>query len=115
MAAALTLEKVREALIKQEDTIIFRLIERANFPFNSPTYDDEKFSSLSGSLLQFLVKETEAVQSKVRNSIITNYILFSYITYIYTPVCPFENANVKTLMLISAFAKSAFVIITITL
>ncbi|XP_021820946.1 chorismate mutase 2 [Prunus avium] len=60
----LTLDKVREALIRQEDTIVFRLIQRANFPVNSPTYD-EKFASFSGSLLQFVVKETEALQSKV--------------------------------------------------
>lgn len=61
----LTLEKVREALIKQEDTIISRLIQRANFPLNSPAYDEGKFPSFPGSLLQFVVKETEALQSKV--------------------------------------------------
>lgn len=67
----LTLDKVREALIRQEDTIVFRLIQRANFPVNSPTYD-EKFASFSGSLLQFVVKETEALQSKVNYCFITN-------------------------------------------
>ncbi|KAM1012763.1 hypothetical protein ACFX13_043561 [Malus domestica] len=61
----LTLEKVREALIKQEDAIIYRLIQRANFPLNSPAYDEKTFPSFSGSLLQFVVKETEALQSKV--------------------------------------------------
>lgn len=61
----LTLGKVREALIKQEDTIIYRLIQRANFPLNSPAYDEKTFPSFSGSLLQFVVKEAEALQSKV--------------------------------------------------
>lgn len=64
---SLTLEKVREALITQEDTIVFRLIERASFPLNSPTYD-HKFSS-SLSLFHFIVKGTESLQSQVIPSI----------------------------------------------
>ena len=59
----LSLDKVRQALISQEDTIVFRLIERAVFPLNSPTYH-RKFSS-SPSLFHFLVKGTEALQSQV--------------------------------------------------
>lgn len=62
---SLTLEKVREALITQEDTIVFRLIERVSFPLNSPTYD-HKFSS-SLSLFHFIVKGTESLQSQVIN------------------------------------------------
>ncbi|KAF5192630.1 Chorismate mutase [Thalictrum thalictroides] len=63
----LSLESVRESLISQEDTIVFTLIERAKFPFNSPTYDDDPSSScvLSGSLVQFIVKETEILHAKV--------------------------------------------------
>jgi hypothetical protein len=38
-ANALTLESVRESLIRKEETIIFSLIERGRFPINSPTYD----------------------------------------------------------------------------
>ena len=34
----LDLAKIRYALIRQEDTIIFKLIERAQFPHNSPIY-----------------------------------------------------------------------------
>ncbi|KAJ1381465.1 Chorismate mutase, AroQ class, eukaryotic type [Sesbania bispinosa] len=61
-----TLNSVREALVRQEDTIVFGLIERAKFPINSHTYD-EKYAEIKdfcGSLVDFLVKSTEAVQAK---------------------------------------------------
>ncbi|XP_017983877.1 PREDICTED: chorismate mutase 2 isoform X3 [Theobroma cacao] len=63
----LTLELIRESLIRQEDTIVFSLIERARFPLNSPTYDKSYASSVPGScgsLVEFIVKETEAIQAK---------------------------------------------------
>lgn len=65
-ATGMTLDAVRDALIRQEDTIIFHLIERAKFPVNSPTYDESRASILGfcGSLVQFIVKETEAAQAK---------------------------------------------------
>lgn len=62
-----TLASVREDLIRQEDTIIYGLIERAKFPSNSHTYD-EKYAQIpgfSGSLVEFVVKNTEDVQAKV--------------------------------------------------
>lgn len=62
---AITLESVRNNLIRQEDTIIFYLIERANYPINSPLYRDDPCAAVSGSMLQFLFKETEAIQAKV--------------------------------------------------
>lgn len=37
-SSALSLGNIREALIRQEDTIIFSLIERAQFAFNEPVY-----------------------------------------------------------------------------
>ncbi|ESW33082.1 hypothetical protein PHAVU_001G041900 [Phaseolus vulgaris] len=61
-----TLASVRENLIRQEDTIIYALIERAKFPFNSHTYD-EKYAQIpgfSGSLFEFVVKNTEDIQAK---------------------------------------------------
>jgi chorismate mutase len=66
-ANALTLESVRQSLIRQEDTIVFGLIERARFPINSPTYNVSyaNITGFSGSLAQFLVRETEALQAKV--------------------------------------------------
>ncbi|XWS70500.1 hypothetical protein CRYUN_Cryun03dG0053300 [Craigia yunnanensis] len=61
----LTLELVRDSLIRQEDTIVFSLIERARFPLNSPTYDPSYASipGACGSLVEFFVKQTEAVQA----------------------------------------------------
>ncbi|MBA0774251.1 hypothetical protein Gotri_009472 [Gossypium trilobum] len=62
----LTLESVRDSLIRQEDSIVFSLIERAKFPLNAPTYDPSYFSMPAsyGSLVELVVKQTEAVQAK---------------------------------------------------
>ncbi|MBA0564774.1 hypothetical protein Golob_009687 [Gossypium lobatum] len=62
----LTLESVRDSLIRQEDSIVFSLIERAKFPLNAPTYDPCYFSMPGsyGSLVELVVKQTEAVQAK---------------------------------------------------
>ncbi|VFR01738.1 unnamed protein product [Cuscuta campestris] len=68
-----TLESVRKSLVRQEDTIVFCLIERAKFPTNSPLYDEQSSPSSpasrvpmwSGSLFEYIVRETEALQSKV--------------------------------------------------
>jgi chorismate mutase len=64
----LTLANIRESLIQQEDTIIYALLQRAQFGFNSPTYDNSSFSTpgFDGSLLQFMLKETEHLHAKVR-------------------------------------------------
>lgn len=56
----LNLESLRKSLIRQEDTIIFSLIERSKFPINSILYED----SPSASLFHFFLKESEAVQAK---------------------------------------------------
>lgn len=66
-ASGITLETVRDSLIRQEDTIIFSLIERAKFPFNSPIYQQSYASipGFSGPLIDFFVKQTEALQAKV--------------------------------------------------
>lgn len=66
----LSLESVRNSLIRQEDTIIFALIERSKFPVTSVLYDDKSSSSsfihgVSGSLFQYFVKQTESIQAKV--------------------------------------------------
>ncbi|KAL5710574.1 Chorismate mutase 2 [Ranunculus cassubicifolius] len=57
----LNLQSIRDSLIRQEDTIIFSLIERARFPINSPAYDS---SQIGGSVLDYIVKETEIIQAK---------------------------------------------------
>ncbi|XP_015884037.1 chorismate mutase 2 [Ziziphus jujuba] len=65
-ANGMTLEAVRDSLIRQEDTIIFSLIERAKFPLNSPTYQQSYASipGFSGPLIDFFVKQAEALQAK---------------------------------------------------
>ncbi|CAL0333069.1 unnamed protein product [Lupinus luteus] len=60
--AEYTLDSVRAALIREEDSIIYGLIERAKFPINSQTYT--QIPHFSASLLHFVVTNTEAVQAK---------------------------------------------------
>jgi chorismate mutase len=61
----MSLDAVRESLIRQEDTIVFSLIERAKFPMNSPTYQQSKpCVGFCGSLIRFFVSETESLQAK---------------------------------------------------
>lgn len=64
----MTLETVRDSLIREEDTIIFSLIERTKYPINVGAYDKSKtaISGCSNSLVEFMVKETEAAYAKVR-------------------------------------------------
>ncbi|KAK7352641.1 hypothetical protein VNO80_18065 [Phaseolus coccineus] len=61
-----TVASARASLVRQEDTIIFALIERARFPLNSPTYNQSYtfISHLQDSILDFVIRNTEAVQSK---------------------------------------------------
>lgn len=59
------LEAVRSSLVRQEDTIIFSLIERSKYPINSRLYDP------INSLLHFFIKQSEAVQAKVCVSLIS--------------------------------------------
>lgn len=68
MANWVSLENVRKSLIRQEDTIIFSLIERSKYPIPPSLYDDKcsLIPALSGSLLESIVKETEATQAKVK-------------------------------------------------
>ncbi|KAH9329753.1 hypothetical protein KI387_001861, partial [Taxus chinensis] len=63
----LTLESIRESLIRQEDSIIFNLLERSHYCFNAPAYDANQFSfpAFEGSLVEFMLKETELLHSKV--------------------------------------------------
>nr|D2CSU5.1 RecName: Full=Chorismate mutase 2; Short=PhCM2 [Petunia x hybrida]ACI41890.1 chorismate mutase 2 [Petunia x hybrida] len=63
----LSLDLIRDSLIRQEDTIIFNLIERIKFPINSTLYKKPSswFPDFTGSLFQYLFQETEALQSKV--------------------------------------------------
>ncbi|PSS33667.1 Chorismate mutase [Actinidia chinensis var. chinensis] len=62
-----TLEGIRHSLIRQEDTIIFSLLERAQFCFNADTYNPKSFvmDGFHGSLVDFMVKETEKLHARV--------------------------------------------------
>ncbi|GAB2285948.1 Chorismate mutase [Dionaea muscipula] len=63
----ITLDSIRETLVNQEDTIIFSLIQRANYPTNSRAYAASPggtIHGIPGSLAEFVVRQTEAVQAK---------------------------------------------------
>ena len=62
-----TLDSIRHFLIRQEDSIIFSLLERAQYCYNADTYDHHAFSKdgFHGSLVEFMVKETEKLHAQV--------------------------------------------------
>lgn len=63
----LTLDGIRRSLIRQEDSIIFSLLERAQYCYNADTYDPNAFSvdGFHGSLVEYILKETEKLHSQV--------------------------------------------------
>ncbi|KAK4536919.1 hypothetical protein CDCA_CDCA10G2944 [Cyanidium caldarium] len=68
--ATLELDQLRSKLIRQEETIIFALIERAQFKTNRIIYRrDEHFfriPNFEGSFLEYLLSETEKLHARVR-------------------------------------------------
>lgn len=64
---SLTLEGIRNSLIRQEDSIIFGLLERAKYCYNEDTYDPTAFDmdGFKGSLVEYMVKGTETLHAKV--------------------------------------------------
>lgn len=61
----LSLDKIRSVLVRLEDTIIFCLIERAQFAHNPRIYQRGTFRELTdlgflGSWLEWFLKETES-------------------------------------------------------
>ncbi|XP_052482150.1 chorismate mutase 3, chloroplastic [Gossypium raimondii] len=65
----LTLNSIRQSLIRQEDSIIFSLLERAQYCYNPDTYKQDSFS-MDGfhgslSLVEFMVRETERLHAQV--------------------------------------------------
>ncbi|CAG8551846.1 13079_t:CDS:2 [Acaulospora morrowiae] len=68
---SLSLGKLRDTLIRLEDTIIFALIERAQFARNVSIYKPGIFKyegsdDFNGSFLEFFLGESEKVHAKVR-------------------------------------------------
>ena len=63
----LTLDKTRHSLIRQEDSIIYSLMERAQYCYNADTYDPDAFTmaGFHGSLVEYILKETEKLHAQV--------------------------------------------------
>lgn len=69
----LSLDNVRASLIRQEDSIIFGLIERAQYLHNKPVYEPGgvevpcfKPDGTRASMLEFMLRENEQVGGKIR-------------------------------------------------
>lgn len=62
------LDSVRDSLIRQEDSIIFSLIERAQFKLNRAAYEAALLSvpGYGGSLLEYMLRETERLHGQAR-------------------------------------------------
>ncbi|XP_039809513.1 chorismate mutase 1, chloroplastic isoform X4 [Panicum virgatum] len=63
----LTLDSIRQTLIRLEDSIIFGLLERAQYRYNADTYDSNSFhmDGFEGSLVEYIVTETEKLHAQV--------------------------------------------------
>lgn len=68
MREELKLESIRSNLIRQEETIIFSLIERAQFGKNLKIYTDTgiHIPDYNGSFLSYMMEEMERVFARVR-------------------------------------------------
>ncbi|RIB09189.1 chorismate mutase [Gigaspora rosea] len=67
----ISLGKLRDTLIRLEDTIIFALIERAQFSYNEPVYKAGLYKykgceDFEGSFLEYFLQESEKLHAKVR-------------------------------------------------
>jgi chorismate mutase len=64
------LSNIRQDLIRMEDTIIFNLIERADFPIMPSIYEKDsrliKFPNFNGSFLDWIFQQHESIQSQCR-------------------------------------------------
>ncbi len=68
MSDQLKLDRVRSVLIRLEETILFSLIERAQYPVNAAIYEPGRFgAALEGeSLVGYMLRECERSHAKVR-------------------------------------------------
>lgn len=68
MRDELKLENIRSNLIRQEETIIFSLIERAQYSLNEIIYRYNGISipGFNGSFMMYLLSETEKIHARVR-------------------------------------------------
>mgnify|MGYP001268816311 CR=1 FL=1 len=68
MTSQLDLENIRSALIRQEETIIFALVERAQFAVNTRIYTPGamQIPGFHGAFVDYLLRGTEALHATVR-------------------------------------------------
>uniref|UniRef100_A0A0E0ICJ5 Chorismate mutase n=1 Tax=Oryza nivara TaxID=4536 RepID=A0A0E0ICJ5_ORYNI len=68
LCSGLSLDTVREFLTREEDTVVFGLIERAKHPRNTPAYDPGYLAGgghgHDASFAEMFVRESEVVQAK---------------------------------------------------
>ncbi|CAE6458639.1 unnamed protein product [Rhizoctonia solani] len=89
----LSLSRIRSNLIRLEDTIIFSLIERAQFALNPRIYERNCFDELKemdwkGSWLEWFLKETETFHAKARRYTSPDEYPFTSESDLPTPVLP---------------------------
>lgn len=74
------LDHIRRSLIRQEDSIIFCLLERAKYCYNADTYDPDAFSmdGFNGSLVEYMLKGTEKLHAKVWNQKLDDHVIFYF-------------------------------------
>lgn len=67
-ASALSLPHIRYQLIRLEDTVIFHIIERAQFPLNSTIYSPGALPLPASNLsfMDWVLREQEKLQSQIR-------------------------------------------------
>ncbi|KAI0696003.1 chorismate mutase [Cytidiella melzeri] len=87
----LDLDVIRGILTRLEDTIIFALIERAQFAHNPKAYERGAFEELKQigfdkSWLEWFLKETESFQAKARRFTSPDEYPFTQITELPAPV-----------------------------
>jgi len=88
----LSLESIRSTLVRQEETIIFALIERAQYRRNYAIYDpkENKLRNAYGapqSFLEYMLLETEKLHAKVRRYTSPEEHPF-YPTFLPQPILP---------------------------
>ncbi|KAL0903579.1 hypothetical protein M5K25_027968 [Dendrobium thyrsiflorum] len=62
--SSITIDSLRASLVKQEDFIVFSLIERARYPYNSFAYDPSFLGNQNCSFVELFVRESEAMEAK---------------------------------------------------
>lgn len=87
----LKLGHLRDTLIRLEDSIVFALIERAQFKRNDKIYLPRAFEFPGDpgiSFLEYMLKETEKVHAKVRRYTSPDEHPFSPIESLPSPILP---------------------------